>query len=103
MACRPGSCVPLSPLAPQHAVTDTMPAAVQPALQVVVDEERACPHCHLRLGGKVFVVLQPGMLPAAEPSSSSASGSAAGAAAAVATAAAADRGGEGGKDRKSVV
>jgi hypothetical protein len=26
--------------------------------RVVVDEERACPKCHLRLGGKVFVVLQ---------------------------------------------
>ncbi|PRW44437.1 transforming growth factor-beta receptor-associated 1 isoform X1 [Chlorella sorokiniana] len=33
--------------------------------RVVVDEERACPHCHLRLGGKVFVVLQSGMLPTA--------------------------------------
>lgn len=31
---------------------------------VAVDEERACPYCHLRLGGKVFVVLQPGMGPA---------------------------------------
>ena len=30
---------------------------------VEVDDERACPHCHLRLGGKVFVVLQPSMLP----------------------------------------
>jgi len=26
--------------------------------QVVVDEGRACPDCHLRLGGKVFVVVQ---------------------------------------------
>jgi hypothetical protein len=31
---------------------------------LAVDEERACPYCHLRLGGKVFVVLQPGMGPA---------------------------------------
>lgn len=26
--------------------------------RVVVDDERACPGCHLRIGGKVFVVLQ---------------------------------------------
>ena len=32
-------------------------AAVQEQ-QVVVDEGRACPDCHLRLGGKVFVVVQ---------------------------------------------
>ena len=61
-------------------------------LQVVVDEERACPHCHLRLGGKVFVVLQPGMLPATEPGSSG-SGNGAGAAAGTAAAAAAGGGG----------
>lgn len=30
---------------------------------VTVGEDRACPHCHLRLGGKVFVVLQPCMVP----------------------------------------
>lgn len=60
-------------------------------VQVVVDEERACPHCHLRLGGKVFVVLQPGMLPAAEPGSSGSGGNGAGAAAGTAAAA-----GEGG-------
>jgi hypothetical protein len=30
------------------------------AAHVTVDEERSCPRCHLRLGGKVFVVLQPG-------------------------------------------
>lgn len=53
---------------------------------VEVDEERACPHCHLRLGGKVFVVLQPGMLPEGGGSGggvaagSSAAGAAAGAA-----------------------
>lgn len=47
------------------------------AQHVVVDEERACPHCHLRLGGKVFVVLQPSTLP--EPGGSTA-GAAAGAA-----------------------
>lgn len=40
------------------------------AARVVVDEERACPHCHLRLGGKVFVLLTPGASPA--PGSSSA-------------------------------
>lgn len=28
--------------------------------RVVVDDERACPGCHLRIGGKVFVVLQEG-------------------------------------------
>jgi hypothetical protein len=53
---------------------------------VEVDEERACPHCHLRLGGKVFVVLQPGMLP---ESGGSGGGVAAGAAAAGAAAGAA--------------
>lgn len=35
------------------------------AQRVAVDEERACPHCHLRLGGKVFVVLPPGVAPGA--------------------------------------
>lgn len=33
------------------------------AQHVTVGADRACPHCHLRLGGKVFVVLQPGVTP----------------------------------------
>ncbi|KAL4428207.1 hypothetical protein ABPG75_002296 [Micractinium tetrahymenae] len=58
------------------------------AQHVTVGEDRACPHCHLRLGGKVFVVLQPGMLPAAAGSGgASAAGTAAAAEAAAAAAA----------------
>ena len=30
---------------------------------VVLNDQRACPHCHLRLGGRVFVLLPPGVLP----------------------------------------
>ena len=30
------------------------------AARVTIDDERACPHCHLRLGGKVFVVEREG-------------------------------------------
>ena len=35
------------------------------AQRVTVGEERACPQCHLRLGGKVFVVVQPAAAAAA--------------------------------------
>lgn len=60
------------------------------ARHVSVGADRACPHCHLRLGGKVFVVLQPGIAPGGgvgRPAAGTAAAAAAGSAAAAAAAA----------------
>lgn len=47
------------------------------ARHVNVGADRACPHCHLRLGGKVFVVLQPGVAPGGKGGGSPGAGAAA--------------------------